>query len=269
MSESVRSLERGLALLSALQARGSAGLSDLARATGLPLATASRLLASLVASGWAERRLNDGRYLPSLPGEQGAPAARLRTLGARLGARHLPALTAETGLPVDLTLLVSLGVMEVIDSTRQKQAGGVDPRVAGFRPSLVFSSPGRAFLAAADEATRTRHLDHVLKGDLPAERFAVTSGALDRELEQTRRRGYAERAAGYWPDSSDYGAEPMDIAVALMTPLGPLGSLSLVWPAAGRTAAQVAETHVARLGAAADALSRALYDRLPWKELPL
>ncbi len=267
MSESVRSLERGLCLLSALERLGSAGLSDLARASDLPLATTSRLLASLVAAGWAERRLNDGRYLPTLPGRQAAPAVALRSLGAKLGARHLPGLSERVGLPVDLALAVSLGVMEVIDSTRKKTSGGVDPKVAGFRPSLVFSSPGRAFLAT-NEAQRQRHLTHVLQGDTPAERFAVTSGSLERELLLTRQRGYAERAAGYWPDSSDYGAEPMDIAVALTTQQGALGSLSLVWPARQMRPKQVAEQHLSALRDAAAALSRALERELPWSALP-
>lgn len=267
MSESVRSLERGLTLLKALERQGSAGLSELARASDLPLATASRLLASLVACGWAERRLNDGRYLPTLPGRQAAPAVALRALGAKLGARHLPDLTAKVGLPVDLTLAVSLGVMEVIDSTRKKQPGGVDPKVAGFRPSLVFSSPGRAFLAA-DAAQCQRHLAHVLQGDLPAERFAVTSGGLERELSATRQRGYAERAAGYWPDSSDYGAEPMDIAVALTTRHGALGSLSLVWPARQMRPKQVAVQHLGALTSTASALSEDLERKLPWSKPP-
>lgn len=267
MSESVRSLERGLRLLSALERLGSASLSELARAGDLPLATTSRLLASLVAVGWAERRLNDGRYLPTLPGQQRAPAIALRSLGAKLGTKYLPGLTEKVGLPVDLTLAVSLGVMEVIDSTRKKTSGGVDPKVAGFRPSLVFSSPGRAFLAA-NEPQRQRHLAHVLQGDSPAERFAVTSGALERELVLTRQRGYAERAAGYWPDSSDYGAEPMDIAVPLATAQGAVGSLSLVWPARQMRPKQVAERHLDALREAAAALSRALSKELSWSEPP-
>ncbi len=267
MSESVRSLERGLALLAQLQRRGEAGLSELARATDLPLATASRLLASLVASGWAERRLNDGRYLPDLPGHDGPSAARIRALGARIGAQHLPRLTHRVGLPVDLTLLVSLGQMEVIDSTRRKRTGGVDHKVAGFRPSLVFSSPGRAFLAACSEVERGRHLAHVLQGDSPAERFSVTSKAFDHEVMLTRRRGYAERAAGYWPDSSDYGAEPMDIAVALKTAKGPLGSLSLVWPAREQAPQAVARAHLEALSEAAVALAKALQREIPWSEL--
>ncbi len=258
MTETTRSLERGLALLSALERQGSAGLADLARRTGLPKATASRLLASLVACGWAERRLNDGRFLPALPARRADPAQRLRAAGARAGAHHLPALTAASGLPADLTLLVATGILEVIDSTRERRLGGVDPKVAGFRPSLVFSAPGRAFLAACDDEGRQSHLKHLLQGDSPAERFAVTSGAFAEELEKSRQRGYALRAPGYWPDSSDYGAEPMDLAVPLIGAEGPFGSLSLVWPAAERQSEAVVAQWLPLLRRTAEALARSL-----------
>ena len=239
-----RSLQRGLALLDHLGRAGALGLSDLARAAALPKPTVHRLLRTLIAVGWVYRRRNDGQYLLLLAGQ---PAAAAAARAARLALPHLEALTAATGLAADFTWVSEPGVLEVAESTRARKAGGVDPQVAGFRPSLVFSAPGRALLAASSPESRARHLQHLLRLDSLAERHAATSGQLEAELARTQQRGYGIRAQGYWPQSSDYGREPMDIAVALAWENEVRACLSLVWPAEAETAEAVARRHFTAL----------------------
>jgi DNA-binding IclR family transcriptional regulator len=216
----------------------------LARHAAPPKATAYRLLGTLVAEGWIYRRHNDGRYVPALPE---APQRSVTANVARLALPHLLALTAQSGLAADLIWLIEDGILEVIESTRVAGDGHVDPKVAGFRPSLAFSAPGRALLATCDAEARSRHLQHLMRTDSPAERLAVTGGQLTAEIAATQKRGYGVRASGYWPDSSDYGREPMDIAIALgplNPPLNPSGCISLVWPAEDRAAADVARLYL-------------------------
>ncbi|WP_374310422.1 helix-turn-helix domain-containing protein [Dongia sp.] len=256
MQKTNRSLERGLALLDVLVERGPGTLAALARAADLPKPTASRLLLTLAGQGWIYRRHNDGRYVATMP--TGVPTARDFGGVARRALPHLLALTERTGLAADLTWVVEDGVLEVIESTRMLQEGGVDAEVAGFRPSLVFSAPGRALLADCDEEALARHLRHVTRMDSPAERLAVTGGQLAAELRATRQRGYGQRAAGYWPHSSDYGREPMDIAVVIAPQEVPLGCLSLVWPAEVLAAKDVAAKHLADMRTAARRIGTAL-----------
>ncbi|WP_374373763.1 helix-turn-helix domain-containing protein [Dongia sp.] len=238
-----RSLQRGLQLLDHLAQSGALGLADLTRAAALPKPTIYRLLNTLAGSGWVYRRRNDGRYVAVIGPQALATAART----AQLALPHLAALTARTGLAADLTWLIEPGILEVIDSTRRRKAGGVDPQVAGFRPSLAFSAPGRALLAASSEAERARHLQHLLRTDSPAERHAATSGQLAAEIARTQKRGYGIRAQGYWPQSSDYGREPMDIAVALVAGSKVLGCVSLVWPSEDAAPEAVARGHLSDL----------------------
>jgi len=262
MIKTNRSLERGLLLLDILVRRGPNSLAALARYADLSKATAYRLLLTLVEQGWIYRRHNDGRYVPTLPApmETGRPAqgAAVGAAVARLALPHMVALTARSGLAADLTWLVEDGVLEVIESTRQPGKGHVDAKVAGFRPSLAFSAPGRALLAASNEDAAARHLQHLMRTDSPSERLAATSGQLAAEIQRTRQRGYGVRAAGYWPDSSDYGAEPTDIAVALMARDVALGCLSLVWPVEERTASAVAGLYLAEMRATARKITAAL-----------
>jgi IclR family mhp operon transcriptional activator len=242
-----RSLQRGLALLDLLAQGPALSLADLARAASLPKPTAYRLLRTLAGAGWVYRRQNDGRYVAILAGAAGQQALAAGGRAAQLALPHLAALTTQTGLAADLTWVIEPGILEVIESTRSREAGGVDPEVAGFRPSLAFSAPGRALLAASSEAEKVRHLQHLLRTDSPAERHAATSGQLAAELARTSARGYGIRAEGYWPQSSDYGREPMDIAVALSAGGSVLGCLSLVWPTEDARPEAVARRHLASL----------------------
>jgi IclR family mhp operon transcriptional activator len=258
MTKSIRALERGLTVIEALGRRKVTSLAALARATDLPKPTLLRVLKTLIEKGWAYRRVNDGTYCLALAPGGRDPAAIRRTKIARIGAAFLQKLSEGTGLPADLTIVVEPGILEVVESTRVRCEGGVDPIVAGFRPSLVFSAPGRMLLAAASEPARQEHLAHILRTDSPAERFFVTSGALAMEIERSLKRGYARRESGYWPSVSDYGEEPMDIAVPLGKAGAPLGCLSLVWPAATEGPEAVASAHLAGLDEVAGSLSKAL-----------
>lgn len=262
MTKTNRSLERGVALLDILIRRGPNSLAALARHADLPKPTVYRLLLTLVEQGWIYRRHNDGRYVPTLPDPnlraEPAPDAARGAAVARLAMPHLLALTAKSGLAADLTWVIEDGVLEVIDSTRLPGDGHVDPKVAGFRPSLAFSAPGRALLAASSAEGLARHLQHLMRMDSPAERLAVTSGQLASEISATRQRGYGVRASGYWPNSSDYGREPMDIAVAFEQRATPQGCISLVWPAEARAAADVARLYLDEMRMTAKKISLAI-----------
>lgn len=257
MSKTNRSLERGLTLLRHLEQRGASTLSMLARQVGLHKATASRLLLTLIEQGWVYRRLNDGLYVATLPQAVPLPMPDRGHI-ARAALPYLLELTNATGLAADLTWVVSDGVLEVIESTREPQMGGVDAKVAGFRPSLIFSAPGRALLAACEPKRLAQHLAHVARIDSPAERLAVTGGRLAAELSMTGKRGYGQRAVGYWPQSSDYGREPMDIAVPILVTGIPQGCLSLVWPAEMYSAAAIANTYLSLLHRIAQTIGRVI-----------
>ena len=262
MTKSIRALERGLAVLEVLGQRKATSLAAISRATDLSKATLLRLLKTLIDQGWAYRRVNDGGYcLARAPGGRDQ-AALGRTRFASTGAPFLQQLTATTGLPADLTMVVEDGVLEVVESTRAREIGGVDPLVVGFRPSLVFSAPGRAILAASDGALRELHLAHLRRGDSPAERFFVTSGSLAKELQHSQKVGFARREKSYWPNVSDYGEEPMDIAVSLGSEGAPVGALSIVWPTAQQAPEQVVAAHLAPLSETAKAMTAAL--TRPW-----
>ncbi len=61
-SNTIRGLERGLAVLQALHTKPACSLQDLNLLTRIPKPSLLRILRTLEQSGWAARRLADGRY---------------------------------------------------------------------------------------------------------------------------------------------------------------------------------------------------------------
>jgi len=103
----VRSLERGLALLDAMADLGWSTPAELARRTAIDRSTVYRLLNTLVATGYAVRRPDDGRYF--LAGKLGSIGLGIRSddLVLQIAQEELDGLVAEVGWPSDYAALVA------------------------------------------------------------------------------------------------------------------------------------------------------------------
>ncbi len=156
----VRTQQRGLQLLIALNRRNFASATQLARDTGLPRATACRLLEGLIDAGFVAR-------------VEGAPDAycltsRVRELSSGFDAStealetarpFMRAFSAEVGWPTAL-MLPAHGAMVLRGLVRTPRWSAY-PRI-GDRFDLLGSSSGRAMVASIDEAGRRRLIDEML-----------------------------------------------------------------------------------------------------------
>lgn len=217
------------------------GVSDLARAAGLPVATASRLVRGLEAEGLLARE-PDGRLRVGL---------RLWELGSRssqaLGLR-------ETAMPVMEVVQATvghhtqLGVRdgdEVVFLERLQSPEAVInlTRIAGRMP-LTISSSGLVLLAHAPAEVQER----VLAGPLPAPTsYALTDpGQVRAVLHEIRRVGYVLNRGFVHEDAAG-------LAVPVRGPEGVVAALSVVVPNDAR-----ARRHLRVLQAAGRAVSRTL-----------
>lgn len=186
-AEAVHAVERAFRLLDAL-ARNNAGVSELARATGLHKATVHRLLRTLRELGLVELGPDGTRYRLGL---------RLLELGGRVLARldlrdvarpYLTALRDRTRLTVHMAVLDGAEVVyiEKLDSPANlRMASFVGTRNPAYRTAL-----GKAVLAALPN----NELQAVLAKTrfLPRTSNTITTpDALRQELVATRARGYA------------------------------------------------------------------------------
>jgi IclR family acetate operon transcriptional repressor len=182
----VQSVRRALDLLEALAAAGgTASLSDLAAACGLPVPTAYRLAATLAERG----------YLRQSPDRRYSLGSRLIPLGTGahelLGARALPVLRGladRSGESANLAVLTQ-GRAEYVAQAPGRHAMRIFTE-AGNRVDLHCTGVGKALLAVLDPARASALIG---AAPLPARTPASITdpAALAAEIALTRARGYA------------------------------------------------------------------------------
>lgn len=196
-SGSIRSVARAVDALEVLAAADEVGLVEVARRLALPASSTHRLLTTLVARGWVTQNPRTGRYLLS-PRVLGL-AARLheRTAPLRAAARpYLERARKVSGATAQLSVLESADVIclaEVAAPGAETSAG------AGHTAPAHATAPGKVLLAQIPDERL-----EILRAPGDYERLTArtitTPLALRRELETSRRRGYAvdneEQAVG-------------------------------------------------------------------------
>jgi IclR family acetate operon transcriptional repressor len=188
-----QSLARAITLLRVVAAHPEGGrTAGLARAAGLPVATAARLLATFADAGFVERTAADdgwvlGRELIRLVSD--ADPNRLVEARARPLLEELAEATGESAMlavprpPVGADVLVQVDTPRFVGATNW--VGRPFPVHASASGKLVLAELSDDALAAwTAHHPLDRYTDHTITDPL----------ALHGELERVRRRGYAELA---------------------------------------------------------------------------
>ena len=186
----VQSVDRAISVLEILARQGEAGVSEVAAELDVHKSTAFRLLGALEARGLVEQATDRGKYTLGfgLIPLAGAVSGRLDV--TRQGREACERLAQEFGETVNIAVLQDRWAVNV------HQARGPSTVLSynwiGKITPLHCTSSGKALIAWLDPA----ELGPLLKDALDApERFTDrTLGdrtAIDAELEQVRRQGYA------------------------------------------------------------------------------
>ncbi len=185
-AQSVQSVDRALDLLAAVAASEQAPtVAELAEQCGINRSTAWRLLATLESHGMVERASSSSGYRVGYGAVRLGAAADEASVVRRVRPvlEHLSMATGET-VSLALVKTASLRYVDHISVIGATFAPWTEERV-----SLHSTSSGKIFLAWLSEAER--------EGALPStlERFTestiVDRGALESELAEARRLGYA------------------------------------------------------------------------------
>jgi IclR family acetate operon transcriptional repressor len=180
----VQSLDRALDLLEALAGTDEIGVSELAARTGLVPSTAHRLLATLVARGYAAQSPASGRYVLGYKLLELTSGLQDRLGRLRAAARpHLEAIQAQTGETTNLVVLEGRNAVYV-ESVPGTRSVRLFTEIGQAIPAHTSGS-GKALLAWADAGA--------LPTEFPAStpHTLTTLAALQEELARIRRRGYA------------------------------------------------------------------------------
>jgi DNA-binding IclR family transcriptional regulator len=222
-TSTTRALLRGLDVVEALAdaEAGAMGPSAIGDVVALDKATVSRLLRTLVETGWVRQDAVTRQY--RLSGKILRLAANVRLhLDLRTVARpHLRALLEDLGETVHLGVMEDLGVFYV-DKLESPNSIQLVSRVGQVMP-LHSTSLGKAILAALPEDEREAkiaRMDFVPRTD----RTITNAAAFRRELIRIQQRGYA---------TDDRENEPLGacVAAAIIGPEGrPVGAVSVSGP---------------------------------------
>jgi len=183
----VQAVERAVQLLEVL-ARHDAGISEMARETGLHKATVHRLIRTLEQAGLVQVTPDGTRYRLGLRLAEFGSQALARLDLREVALPHLRELRDETRLTVHLAVLDGTDVVyiEKVDSPANlRMASHV-----GARNPIYCTSLGKAILAALPETQAERLLERV--AIVPRTAKTITDPARIREeLAAVRRRGYS------------------------------------------------------------------------------
>jgi IclR family acetate operon transcriptional repressor len=229
----VQSLDRALDLLEALASADELGVSEAAARTGLVPSTAHRLLATLVARGYAAQSPATGRYLLGFKLLELTTGLQDRLGRLRAAARpHLEAIQHQTGETTNLVVLEG-GNVVYVDSVSGTRSVRLITEIGHAVPAHT-SGAGKALLAwrAPDEV-------EALLGGGPlyaaTPRTLTTVDALLADLEQTRARGYST-------DNEEHEPGVGCVATPVLDAGGlPLAAISVSGPATRILNAQTAE----------------------------
>ncbi len=185
----VQSIVRALNLLEALgDSRGEVGIAELSKRLGLHVSTAHRLLATLVARGYARQNPESARYALGAKAFHLAGSYLGQTDLGRVVRPALERLSQETGETANLVILDRREAL-YLDKVESPQSLRIFSRI-GRRAPLHCTAAGKVLLAP-----RTRAEVDALLGRGPLERLTrhtVTAvSQVRRELEKVREQGFA------------------------------------------------------------------------------
>jgi len=186
--ESLQSVRRALRTLDLIAEAGDMGVTELSRRLGVHKATASRLAATLAATGVIERDATTERYSLGygLIRLASAAAAGMDVLAtARPVMEELAERSGET-----VTLGVRAGDAVVYLGQSSTTPSIMQLSWVGQRTPMHASASGKVLLAFMDESERRRLLPRSLQKLTP--RTKVDAHVIESELAEVRRRGYSQ-----------------------------------------------------------------------------
>lgn len=252
--DTVSALVRGIEVLRCFQA-GSSALSngDIARRTGIPKPTVTRLVATLVSLGYLKQVRETELYAMSA-GVLALAQAFLSSLDVRASARpHMMELAEWADASVYLA--VRDGLDMVLIETCRSHSTMLRSRVSvGSRLELATAASGRAYLSALGTADRQALLAQMRKAH--GARWDNNAAGLERALKDAAERGYALSAGEWHPDINT-------IAAPLLTAEGELMALTCGGPAFAFPADRLRKSIAPRLLETANMIAREIGGRVP------
>lgn len=258
MTKQIRALARGLAVVNAIDsASGPVSLGELHHATGIDRATILRILATLEQEGWVYRGMGDKRYRLTYRLHDLGEHVSVHDAIAQVAAPFLERLQEALVWPSDIAIYDGQG-MAIVETSRRRTAIVLNREVVGYRPSMLKSAMGRAYLGFCDERRLDAILARLRQQGGEEGRLAGDVAYIRRLRERVQRLGYAQRDPSLFPLPSASEEEFDAIAVPVVVMGDVQACLSLVWVKSAHAEEEDVEARfAAKLSESATALAAA------------
>jgi IclR family mhp operon transcriptional activator len=219
--ECVRSLERGLSLLVAMNRRKLPSVVELARDTRLPRPTIYRLLETLSRAGFVSR---------SSPAERFCLTPKVRSLSdgfleddwiTEIAAPLMAQFTRELVWPAAL-MTFEQGRMLVRQTTHEASVLSIDHGMVGRSLPMLRTAAGRCYLACCPANERRAVLEMLSHSRVPEDQGAKEKARVGALLDAIRTKGFAIQDREINPKTAG-------MAIPIRSDSRVLGCLSSIW----------------------------------------
>ncbi|MBJ6135246.1 helix-turn-helix domain-containing protein [Ochrobactrum sp. Q0168] len=222
MNNQVRSLKRGLDILSFLSAHGGTKAGELARSLNLSRGTVYRLLQTLDADGYVSFNSGDQRFKVTNKAATLGDGFRSESELAEILKPLIRKYAKELIWPIDF-LVYDNGTMVVIDSTHTLSPMSIDHSMVGRRVPLLRTAAGRAYLAHVSHSQQKIMVEQLKNLKEQDDAPFLDETRLSIMLQKIKAKGIAVRYNGkFKPDTAG-------LAVPLIYDGDVLGCISLIW----------------------------------------
>ena len=220
--DAVKSIKRGLDVLTEINRSGGIRAGEIAQRLNLARPTVYRLLNTLEELGYVARSASDERFRVTRRASSLGDGYDPGVVVCESAAPVLVELGRRLVWPIDLSTYDN-AAMVVQETTHARSPLSIDRGMIGRRLPMLRTSTGRAYLSFCPEAERKIILKHLQRVDDAADQPFLEECALKSMIEHTRARGYAIRDAG------EYNPKTSSIAVPIRGLDHLLGCFSIIW----------------------------------------
>lgn len=221
----VRSVERAIHILQAINRNRSMTITQIAKEVRLPYATVYRLMNTLILEGLIEKEATRKRYRPTALAQSLSCGYVSGTRLAKIARPHIEKLTQEIGWPVSIGERVG-AFMVVEDSTHSMTTMTLSDYHAGYPMPLTASAAGLAYLAFTPPKECETLLQQIGENRGGQLDFGLRPKDYEQRLEKIRQDGYASYSHN--PHTKDPG-KTSSVALPLRKRDGTIGTMTIVF----------------------------------------
>lgn len=218
---SVRGLERGLAVLRAVNALPHATSVEVAALTGLPRPTVHRLLETLRTEGFLRRTGLRDAYRLTLKVKSLSGGYKDDDWITDIADVVLAELFNEVVWPTDIATYEDDG-MVIRSTTHYRSPLSIERSWVGRQLPMLSTAVGWTYLAFTPAKERNAILERIASAPGPDREKMQDPVAVQRAITATRRRGYGTR-------QRELMAKTSSIAVPIMNGTHVLGCVNIIW----------------------------------------